>query len=473
MPIPELYDYQADWVEGLRESIRNGARSPLGVLPTGGGKTVCFSFLSGRIRAAGKITWIMVHRDELVDQVSETLASFGIPHGFIAAGKPYDSAQLVQVVSVFSLIRKLDRVLFPHYVIPDEAHHCIAESTWGKIVIRCRDEREGVITIGVTATPIRLSGEGLGEMFDDMIVGPTVQELMDRGRLSRYRMFAPKEQFNREGIARQGGELKKSEVADRMSGRNIVGDAIAHYREHCDQAPGVAFCISVEEAEKTAQRFRDAGYNAISIDGKMNRSFRREVVRDFQLGGGRIHVLTSCSLVDEGFDCPGIVAAFDLNPTESLARCLQRWGRTLRVFKGKDYAYIFDHAGNSVVHGLPNDDREWSLVGKLKTKAGVASARQCDKCLAISAASARFCSNCKTEFPAGERPRMVESVDGELEEIEIEKQRKAAEAARKACRTVEELEAYAVKQGFKNPKYYARKVMQGRQRMSHSRGGLF
>ncbi len=467
-----LRPYQSQAIEDLRASFRAGHHSPLLVMPTGAGKTICFSYLTERLVSAGKRVVILVHRDELISQVSDTLTKFDVRHGLIAAGTLYDRRLLAHDASVFTLARRLDRVAVPDYVICDEAHHCIAGSSWGKVISYWRSVNQALRLIGVSATPERLSGEGLGEVFDDMILGPTTGELIQIGALSQYRMLSPPgHSGDFDLVKKTAGELNKAGVNEVFRSKpSIVGDAIAHYKKYLNGAPSVAFCPSIEVAEITAANFRAQGFKAVSIDGKMDKQIRRGIVEDFGRGG--INVMTSCQLIDEGFDCPSIVGVIDLSPTESLARALQRWGRGLRVFPGKTNAVIIDHVGNSgkIVngnfvpkHGLPDDPREWSLLGRdrsKKTKASASACRQCEKCFAVSPAAASKCRECGAPFPV--KARELNQVEGELSEVEVQRLRVEAKRAQAAAQTLEDLIAEGQRRGFKNPRGWAQHVWDGR-----------
>jgi len=431
-----LRPYQEQCIAGLRGAFARGFRAPLLVSPTGSGKTVMFSYLCGRLQSAGKRVVVLVHREELIEQVSRTLTAFGVKHGIIAAGCYYDRRLLVHVASVFTLVKRLASVEKPDYVIADEAHHAIAASSWGKVI-----EAWLTRTIGVTATPCRLSGEGLNEVFDEMVLGPTVAELIDAGALSDYRLFAPPIQADLSGLHTRGGDFARGEAAAAMDKPAVVGDAVQHYRRLCDGAPAVAFCVSVEHAEHVAEQFREAGYAAASIDGKMDRADRRRVVSDFS--SGVLNVMTSCDLISEGFDVPGIVAAIGLRPTQSLGLCLQQWGRALRPADGKSHAILLDHVGNAARHGLPDDPRDWSLQGREKRKGKAQddgpACRQCPRCYAVASLAATKCPECGHLFPVA--ARTVAEVDGNLEEVDLEARRRELARAQAAAKTAEDMVA--------------------------------
>lgn len=467
-----LRPYQEHCVAELRGAFRAGHHSPLLVSPTGSGKTVMFSYLSARLREAGQRVAILVHRDELVDQVSNTLTAFNVRHGLITAGSLYDRREQVHVASVFTLARRIERTEVPDYVICDEAHHCIGASTWGKIVAAWRERNPKLRLIGVTATPERLSGEGLGETFDTMVHGPTTRELIDLEALAPYRLFAPAKAVDLSGVHMQAGDFKRGELAGAMDKPAIIGSAVGEYTKLLNGAPAVAFCVSVEHAQHTAEQFRDAGFRAVCLDGKMDKGLRREIVRDF--GRGAISVITSCELISEGFDMPGIVGAILLRPTWSLALYLQQVGRALRTAPGKDAAILLDHVGNSSRHGMPDDPREWSLLGREKRgkkDADNVAARTCETrevngerivgCLAVSPAAASKCRECGKPFAI--KARTIDEVDGTLSEVEVEKARRKADVDRAAARTLEDLIRLGTQRGYGNPEGWARHVYQARQ----------
>lgn len=456
-----LFPDQQEWIGGLRQAFAAGYHSPLGVLPTGGGKTVCFSWLTSKLVQNSKRVVLMVHRDELVEQISKTLDRFDVRHGLITAGSLYDRRLLAHVASVMTLVKRLDRTAIPDYVIIDEAHHGAA-ATWKKIIAYWRSKNPNLRVIGVTATPELLSGEGLGGMFDEMVLGLTTRELIEMGRLSPYRLFAPHQAVDLSGVHMQAGDFNKKELGAALNKPSIVGSAVGEYSKLLNGAPAVAFCVSVEHAKAVAEQFQANGFRSMSIDGKMEKSLRREVVRDF--GAGRINVLTSCDLISEGFDIPGMVGAILLRPTWSLAMYLQQVGRALRVCPGKESAVILDHVANSQRHGMPDDPRAWSLIGreeKRKKDSENVSCRQCDKCYAVSPASASKCRECGKPFPI--KSREIEEVAGTLSEVEVARARREAARAQASAATLEDLIRLGTERGYGNPRGWASHIFNARQ----------
>lgn len=439
-----LFNDQVTSVAGLRASIARGHKAPLLVSPTGSGKTVIFSYLTWKLCSNGKRVAILAHREELVDQISTSLHRFTVPHGIVAAGMPYDKRPLAHVNSVATLARRLDRVEVPDYVIIDEAHHAILDSMWGRVIAHWRLLNPALKVIGVTATPERLSGEGLGQVFDDMVMGPSTAELIANGRLSPYKLYAPPtaQQVDLSSLRSRGGDYAKDDVAGAMDKPAIIGSAVSHYRQHCNGAPAIAFCASIAHAAHVAEQFQNEGFRAQSIDGSMDKTTRRNIVRDF--GNGQISVMTSCDLVSEGFDCPGIVGAILLRPTQSLALNLQQVGRALRVAPGKSHAVILDHVGNSSRHGLPDDEREWTLEGRERKKGSKrdpddVAIRQCKACYAISRATASACRECGKAFEVN--ARTVDEREGTLAEVDPALMRAQQIKAQASARTVDDMVA--------------------------------
>lgn len=406
----ELRPYQADLVDGIRAKLATHRRV-LAVAPTGAGKTVMFSYIAYHAGLKGKRVTITAHREEICLQISRALSEMGIQHGRIAAGSPMTS-DLVQVAMVQTLARRLDRVPEPDLLIPDEAHHAVA-GTWRTVSDAWRNAR----VLGFTATPLRLDGRGLKDVFETMIVGSSTADLIQGGHLSQFVYLAPPSKIDTSGLRTRMGDYSIAELAEMVDKQVITGDAVSHYRKHADGRPAVAFCVTVAHAEHVAEQFRAAGYQAASVDGKLDKTERR--ARIAALGSGGLHVLTSCELISEGVDVPSIGCAILLRPTKSLAMHLQQVGRALR--KKPEPAIILDHVGNSNQHGMPDSPREWSLDGKDK-KEKAPSVTTCELCYrAFAAGTAKQVAReeCKRdECQILSAPDHVfelpEQVDGEL-----------------------------------------------------------
>jgi len=445
----ELRDYQDAMVQSIRAAYAKGHRAALLVAPTGSGKTVLFSFIAWQAASRGNRTLILVHRQELLTQTSQTLDRFGVEHGLIAHGARATTAR-VQIASVQTLTRRLGRLDWqPTLIVVDEAHHCTRQTGHGRVLTHYDKAR----VLGVTATPERLDGQGLGRKaggyFDALVQGPSVEALVEQGYLSPPVVYAPACQLDLSGVRSLAGDYDKGALAAAMDRPTITGDAVAHYRKYCDGAPSIAFCVSVAHAEHVAEAFRLSGYQAASIDGTLNDSDRRQRIID--LGSGGLHVLTSCEIISEGTDVPIVAAALMLRPTQSLSLYLQQVGRALRPHPGKDKAVIIDAVGNVHRHGHPLEAREWSLDSKPRRQRKVQEQeaeriKVCPQC-ASAHRPLPACPQCGYAYPAPQRA--IDQVDGELTEIRPEVRRLESKREQARCKSLEELQALGAAKGYR------------------------
>jgi DNA repair protein RadD len=403
-----LRGYQQQAIDDLRNAYRAGAKAPLLCLPTGGGKTIIFSAIAQSAVGRGRQVLILVHRRELLHQASRKLTDIGLNHGLIAAGIP-TSRQPVQVASVQTLVRRLSRLDWqPSLIIIDEAHHASAGS-WAAIL----DKWPEAFRLGVTATPCRLDGRGLGTAFDQLVLGPSVADLISAGFLSPARIYAPPVVADFTGLRRRAGDYAADQAATAMDRPTVTGDAIAHYQRLAPGQRAIAFCCSIDHANHVAASFNAAGIPAATLLG--NTTDRDAVVAAFDAGS--VQILVTVDVVSEGFDIPAASCAILLRPTQSLGLYLQQVGRVLRPAPGKDHALVLDHVGNVHRHGFPDDHREWTLEegARRATSTAAPSVRTCPECFAAFK-PAPVCPCCGHEQPIA-KPRIMRQVEGELQEM--------------------------------------------------------
>ena len=404
--IVQLRPYQQQAISDLRMAYRSGSAAPLLVAPTGMGKTVVFAAITQAAAARGRQVLILVHRRELIHQASAKLAAIGVDHGVIAAGITPANAS-VQVASVQTLIRRLDRAAAPDLIIIDEAHHAVAGS-WRKVI----DHWPNSLLLGVTATPVRQDGRGLGAMFDRLVLGPSTAELIATGYLSPARIYAPPPIADLTGIHRRAGDYAIDEAAERMDRRTVTGDAISHYQRIGAGQPAIAFCCNVKHAEHVCHAFKVAGIRAATLLGTT--TDRDALVARF--AAGFIDVLVTVDVVSEGFDCPGAAVAILLRPTQSEGLYLQQIGRVLRPAPGKAAAIVLDHVGNTLRLGHHLEERDWTLDGlRKRDREAAPSVKVCPACFATSPSTAQVCADCGHVFAPPER-RELRQVEGELVE---------------------------------------------------------
>ena len=243
-----LRPYQGAALVAMREHLRCGARSVLFQLPTGGGKTAVSAFMLRGSAARGLPSLFICHRRELIRQASTTFNEIGVEHGVIAAGFPENDA-LIQIASIDTLKRRLDRVTVPRLVVWDECHH-VGAAGWARVFSHFNE----AFHVGLSATPARLDGKGLGRYFEQMVQGPTTQELIDDGYLVAPRVFAPSTP-DLTGIRTRMGDFQRDAVENLMVDNTVVGNAVEHYKRFANGKRAIVFCVSVRHSEITRASF--------------------------------------------------------------------------------------------------------------------------------------------------------------------------------------------------------------------------
>jgi superfamily II DNA or RNA helicase len=445
-----LRPYQQQLVTDIRLQYQLGHRKVLMVLSTGGGKTCIFSHIAQAAAKKGNRICILVHRAELLDQASRSLSSMSVQHGLIQANRAMDLSAPVQVASVQTLARRLHKLPrdFFQLVIIDEAHHSNA-GTWARTLEHFHQAH----LLGVTATPCRGDGRGLGDYYQSMVEGPSAAWLTDNGYLAPARVLAPPG-FDTTGLRKRMGDFDTKEAEHRIG--TIMGDCLSHYRKHLDGQTAIAFCCSVAHAEAVARLFMGAGIPAASIDGSMTSEQRRDLLQ--ALGTGRIRILTSCALIGEGVDVPSVGGCILLRPTASTSLHLQMIGRCLRPSPGKAAAVVLDHVGNTLRLGHHLEPRDWTLDGLAKRDREKApSVKVCPQCFATSMSAAQVCRECGHVF-APQETRELKQVEGELVEV-VARERKREQGS---AQSLQDLIALGQQRGYKNAVAWAKHVMYAR-----------
>jgi superfamily II DNA or RNA helicase len=354
-----LRDYQHGLVQQVFAEWHRGNRRVCLQLPTGGGKTPIAAAIARQFTEKSEPLLFLAHKEELILQAQSKLEAIcGVEAGIIKAGYPVRPDALIQVASVQTLARR--QLHFePALVVTDECHHSAAD-TYTSIYAQAPNSYH----LGVTATSIRLDGKGLSGVYDVLIQGVSVRSLIEQGHLSRYRLFAAAAQVDTKGIKTTAGDYNVAQLRRAATTAAVMGAIVPTWQQYANGKQSVVFCIDIEHSQNVCSLFLQAGVTAAHLDGNTPYSERREILRQFE--AGNITVLCNCGIVSEGLDIPGIEAVQILRPTQSVALYLQQIGRALRPAEGKDCAIIIDHTRNWIEHGLPDDDRDWSLDGQVK-----------------------------------------------------------------------------------------------------------
>lgn len=464
-----LRPYQQKLIADTEAAWAAGAKVVLQRLDTGGGKTVCLADIVHRHVGA---SCLIVHRSELVGQISLTLARLGIRHDVIAAASTrkaiarahieelgtcyYQPGARCAVASVDTLIRAEGLDAWAKQVtlwICDEGHHLARDwkqsddgpvavpNKWGKAVEAfTHPDCRGLLP---TATPKRADGKGLGRHADGyadvMVEGPPMRWLIDQGYLCDYRVYCPKasREMPSVGAAGASGDFSPAQLAEWAHDPDnpIVGDLAAQYQVHGEGGTFISFCTDIDTAIKTAEAHRARGVTAEVVTGNTKDHVRRDIFRRF--GCGEILQLCVVDIVSEGTDLPACRGASFGRPSESLALVMQQIGRTLRPLyapgfdlstqagrlaaiaaSDKPYAILIDHVQHFLKPhlGPPDKQRDWSLdrrEKRAKVEPDFVPNKVCPECVRPYPGIHRACPHCKVETPPTSR-KSPEAVEGDL-----------------------------------------------------------
>ena len=427
MGLCNLRPYQQEFYDKIRHSIATGHKRIMCVSPCGSGKSVVIQKIIESAENKGNSVLVLCHRREIIDQLSERLSIY-----------KNTSVGMVQTIT-----RRLNSTPEPSIIIIDEAHTAKSAS-----YLRILEYFKNSYALYFTATPQRTDGKGFDDIADDMIDSVSVSWLIDNGYLTPFEYYAPKTLINASELSVTAGEYDGKQATSILDKPKIYGDVLECYRKYANWLKTIVYCSSVEHSEKTAQAFNDAGISAAHIDGKTNKQTRSDIIRRFRTG--EVTVLCNYSLIVEGFDVPDAGCVICLRPTQSMIVHIQSTMRCMRTSPGKSTCIILDMVGNYERHGLPSDDREWSLQGRQKRtrykEQNTVKARVCEKCFRTYAGSGPICPYCgnnngktRQEIEADER--------AELERITAEnRKQKRIEVGR--ARTLDDLKRIAKERNY-------------------------
>lgn len=356
-----LRPFQQKAINELRDWIRASSKRLLLVAPTGAGKTtIAAAMIHSAIAKGSKILFI-AHRKELIDQASARLDGLGVDHGIIMANHWRDRPHLpVQVASVQTVIRR-DLPFVPDIVIIDEAHRAAGRS-YEEVVDSCGSP----VVIGLTATPIRSDGKGLGgKLFNQMVQCPQIKDLIGMGYL------VPPETYSHagadlSGVAKRGGDYDAQQLDAAVNKPKLVGNVVTHWKELANDRRTVVFAVSISHSRAICREFKLAGVEAEHLDGSTPKHEREGILR--RLSDGDTQVVVNCAVLTEGWDCPVVSCCVIARPTLSIGLYLQMAGRALRTHEGKTNCLIIDHGGCCMRLGLVTSKRDWSLSEDRKKK---------------------------------------------------------------------------------------------------------
>lgn len=438
------YPYQQELIDKARKSLANGNKSVLIVSPAGSGKSIVIAEIARLAINKGGHVMFMVHRKELVEQIKDTFLKDEI------------DLSHTTIMTVGRIKNRLGKLPKPTLIITDETHHSLAK-TYQTIYEYYSD----VPRLGFSATPWRLSGKGLKDVYDDMVVGPSVKWLIDNHYLAPFKMYGFKADTSDLKKSSTGDYTKKS--MDDMASKIIHGDIIRNWKDKANGRKTIVYCHSIEFSKKVAQWFNDAGIPAKHADSKTPAKERDEIMDKFR--EGKIKVLCNVDLVSEGFNVPDCSCVIMLRPTQSLVLYVQQSMRSMRYVKGKT-AIIIDQVENYKNFGLPDADRQWSLNDRKKRKKSDKTIgpaiRTCDECFAVIPAQCIKCPVCGAKLKIAEKKVEIDE-KAKLQEVTDFKLEVNNLVTKKPSelKTIGELKAYAKAKGYKPGWLYFQQKQRG------------
>lgn len=435
-----LRDYQVRLTSETLEQIRAGVKRILIQLPTRGGKSGIIAAITEEFRS--RFVWFFAHTAILIDQMSQEYTDHGINHGIIRPDAPQLNYRC-QVISKDSLLSRhksgrLATLSRPDVIIIDEAHLALAD-TYQQII----DLYPEAVIIGLTATPIRLDRKGLGRIFQVMLKGPSIQALQARKILCPVDTYAV-DLFDETGVHTTGGDYNTAEVMAKVDKPFVLAEIVKHWEDRAKGKKTLTFCASIQHARDMAEQFNQAGYPSVAIDSKDGKEVIRQKLRDYY--AGKYINLCSVNLFLMGLtvrDCECIIQA---RPTQSLMIYLQALGRGMMYLLGKVLINL-DCVNNWTRHGLPEDDREWSLADppKRKTKeVDKATLKRCPACLHPVKVQVKSCPHCGFVWSVT-ASRTPQEKDGKL--VKIQKKKDLTMAIAERAKTLKEAVAIAQELG--------------------------
>lgn len=439
----QLREYQQELYDKTVDAFRRGSKRTLVTVGCGAGKSYIFAKMAERTKGP---VLVLTHRRELLDQTGQLFREHGI------------DARVEMILTEANRLGQYER---PALIITDEAHLSRSNS-WMKVL-----DHYNTFTVGFTATPIRLDGKPLGDIYDELVTGVSVRWLIDNHRLAPYEYYAPTT-VETDGLRVQAGDYVIRDLEQLMTDRAIYSDVLKSWERLARGQKTIAYCVSVKHAQETAAMFRNAGYPAVEIDGATPPKKRAEIMRDFR--DGKIMVLCNVGIISEGVSIDDVSCCLLLRPTESHALYWQQGMRAMRYQPGK-VATVIDCVGNYTRNPLFDADVEWSLTQSVRKKPRISDTgdffiRSCPKCFMVFKTAA-VCPYCGTEYPL--HPRELKAhQDIELARItaqeaeEAERKRKQARMEQGKAKTFPELLAIGRERGYKNPAAWAQMVLRGR-----------
>jgi DNA repair protein RadD len=410
------YDYQEGALTAIRASLARGKMRPVVMSPTGSGKTVIAEHAvalqllgDAMIRTAvGRVAFV-VPRLVLIEQTAARfrdvgLIDIGVVQGHHALTNPHAR---IQICSAQTLTRR--ELPDVDLVIVDEAHEM------HKSIFRWMAARKDIPFVGLSATPW---AQGIGKYYDDLIIVATIGDLIEKGRLCPFKVFAPGLSADLSYVKTVAGEFHQAQLGEAMDTAVLVGDVVKTWIGKGENRPTFVFAVNCDHGRHLYECFIEAGVGAAYIDGETPDVERKDIFKRFR--AGEVRVICSVGVLTTGVD-EDVRCIVDAQPTKSEIRHVQKIGRGLRTAPGKDHLLVLDHAGNhlrlgrvtGIFHGKLHDGTP-KAEAERKDEKGEPLPKLCPECKEVISRREATCPNCGHAFTAYTN---VRSRDGELVEL--------------------------------------------------------
>lgn len=423
-PAPSLRPYQKENVAQLVSILKEKGRRVLYQLPVGGGKTITLASVIHQAKSLGQRVLFIAHRRELIWQAQEKLRRYGLEPRILMGDTRVplaDKDVTIGTIQSLKSPRRLRELGEQDLIVIDEAHHATAPS-----YLRLLELYPDVNLIGMTATPVRNDGRGLGHLFTEIVQGPTVPSLIEMSYLVEPKYYAPHKPDLR-GVRIQNGDYRPSDLDLVMNKPKLVGDIYEWWYRLARERQTLIFASGVKHSIYIASLFQQQGVQAGHVDGSTPVEERDRLFQKFR--EGEIRVLSNCDVATEGTDLPEVGAVVIARPTKSLVRWVQMVGRGLRTAQGKQDCLVIDHSGTVFTLGFIEDWNTWKLDARYNPRStiGTATSRKticCPSCKQVfnreelvHSSAGIFCPVCASRMGLRRTGREVEVQPGDLARI--------------------------------------------------------
>lgn len=418
-----LYNHQVEFLNNIKQSIKNGNKRIMCVASCGFGKSIIIKEICDSATKKNNNYMILVHRIELVNQLNERRLE----------------ASMVQTIS-----RHINEQPDYKIIIIDEAHLALSQS-----YLKVINHYKNAIILYFTATPKRLDGLNFSTIADDIVIAKSAKWLIENNYLAPYDYYAPKILVDCDKLTTTNGDYTQSDIIEQMDKPKIYGDIFNEWCKFAKDKKTIVYASSLSHSKKIVDYFNANGIKSAHIDGNTPRAIRDKIINDFKCGN--IKILSNYALIVEGFDVPDCECCIIARPTQSLVIHIQSTMRCMR-YKPNKRAIILDFVGNFERHGLPDDDREWSLESikrpRSKNDEPKILTRTCPNCYKVYQAKLGLkCPYCNS-IVSKTKKEIEYDKQQELIKVEaINRKKKRMEVGRSQTR--DDLERIARERGYK------------------------